>query len=30
LRGAALADMEERLTGRPSRVARALAPLLGH
>lgn len=30
LRGAALADVEERLTGRPSRVARALAPLLGH
>jgi glycine/D-amino acid oxidase-like deaminating enzyme len=29
LRGAALADVEERLTGRPSRVARALAPLLG-
>ncbi|HEY0187425.1 MAG TPA: FAD-binding oxidoreductase [Cellulomonas sp.] len=30
LRGAALADAEERLTGRPSRIARALAPLLGH
>lgn len=29
LRGAALADAEERLTGRPSRLARALAPLLG-
>ena len=29
LRGAALADLEERLTGRPSRVARALAPVLG-
>ncbi|HEX5333647.1 MAG TPA: FAD-dependent oxidoreductase [Cellulomonas sp.] len=30
LRGAALADVEERITGRPSRVARALAPMLGH
>ncbi|CAN5262125.1 FAD-dependent oxidoreductase [soil metagenome] len=30
LRGAALADLEERLTGHPSRVARAIAPLLGH
>ncbi len=30
LRGAALADTEERLTRRPSRIARALAPLLGH
>jgi len=30
LRGAAIADLEERLTGRPSRVARALAPMLGH
>ncbi len=30
LRGAALADAEERLTGRPSRVARALGSLLGH
>ncbi|VTR78973.1 NAD(P)/FAD-dependent oxidoreductase [Cellulomonas hominis] len=30
LRAAALADREERLTGRASRVAAALAPLLGH
>ncbi|PVU83906.1 FAD-dependent oxidoreductase [Cellulomonas sp. WB94] len=30
LRGVALADLEERLTGRPSRVARALSPLLAH
>ena len=30
LRGAALADVEERVTGRESRIARVLAPLLGH
>lgn len=30
LRAAGAADVEERLTGRPSRIARALAPLLGH
>jgi glycine/D-amino acid oxidase-like deaminating enzyme len=30
LHGARLADAEERLTGRPSRLARTLAPLLGH
>lgn len=30
LRGAALADAEERVTRRPSRVAQALRPLLGH
>jgi len=30
LTGMTLADAEERLTGRPSVVARALAPLLGH
>ncbi|NMM29580.1 MAG: FAD-dependent oxidoreductase [Cellulomonas sp.] len=30
VRGAARADLEERLTGRPSRVARALTPMLGH
>lgn len=30
LRGAALADAEERLTGRPSRVARLLGSLTGH
>ena len=30
VRGAALADLEERLTGRPSHVARALTPMLGH
>ena len=29
LRAMALADAEERLTGRPSRIARTLAPLLG-
>ncbi len=30
LRAMTLADAEERLTGRPSRIARAMAPLLGH
>jgi glycine/D-amino acid oxidase-like deaminating enzyme len=30
LRAMTAADAEERLTGRPSRTARALAPLLGH
>lgn len=29
LRGVALADREERVTGRPSRIARAWAPLIG-
>ena len=29
LRTMAAADVEERLTGRPSRLARAMAPLLG-
>ncbi len=30
LRAMTLADAEERLTGRPSRIARLMAPLLGH
>ncbi len=30
LRAMTLADTEERLTGRPSRIARTMAPLLGH
>ena len=29
LQAMALADREERLTGRPSRIARAMAPLIG-
>jgi len=29
LRAMALADAEERLTGRPSRIARLVAPLIG-
>ncbi|WP_350347130.1 FAD-binding oxidoreductase [Agromyces sp. G08B096] len=30
VRGMALADAEERLTGRPSLIARAIGPLVGH
>jgi hypothetical protein len=30
LRMIALADREEAITGRPSRIARAISPLLGH
>ena len=30
LRAMTMADHEERLTGRPSLVARAMAPFLGH
>jgi hypothetical protein len=30
LRAMGLAETEERLTGRPSRIAAAMAPMLGH